>query len=192
MTKDEKELTEATEDTVSSTSFIKRRGLLKEFEAFTLEPSNTSGAISLPLNTTPTTIASLTGENVLCIDDECDRVCLTCTVGWEAISNANGEGRQADKVDVLFKIFRGNPMAGEMIFSCRQSANATEENFQTTTFTHVDLPFAKKVHNPCEDDLCHCAPTVPYFVTAELPVGGQANVIGPITFTGSQIAQNPR
>lgn len=180
-------------DVVSSNSlFNKRRGLLTEFETFTLEPSNTCGAASIPLNDNTTTIASLTDENQLSIEDDCDRVWLTCTVGWKAIANAPDGVRQGNSVDVLFKIFRGNRKHHrDLIFSCCQSANAEEENLQTTTFTHVDLPFAHKVHNPCEDD-CQGAPKVTYFVTAELINGGQANVIGPITFTGAQIAQNPR
>ncbi|MEG6521905.1 hypothetical protein [Desulfotomaculum sp. 1211_IL3151] len=194
MTKDEKDLAETTDDVVSSNSlFNKRRGLLTEFEAFTLEPSNTCGATSIPLTSTPTTIASLTDENELSIEDDCDRVWLTCTVGWEAIANAPDGARQGNNVDVLFKIFRENRKHHrDLIFSCCQSANATEDNLQTTTFTHVDLPFAHKVHNPCEDDHCHKVPSVNYFVTAQLLNGGQANVIGPITCTGSQIAQNPR
>lgn len=194
MTKDVKDAAESTDDVVSSNSlFNKRRGLLTEFEAFTLEPRNTCGATSIPLNTTPTTVASLADENELRIEDECDRVWLTCTVGWEAIANAPAGARQGNKVDVLFKIFRGDrKQHREPIFSCCQSANAAEENLQTTTFTHVDLPFAHKVHNPCEDDHCHEVPKVTYFVTAELLHGGQANVIGPITFTGAQIAPNPR
>ncbi|GAB6179558.1 hypothetical protein JCM14036_08770 [Desulfotomaculum defluvii] len=195
MTKDAKELTESTDEVVSSSSLFNNRrpGLLTEFEAFTLGP-NTCGATSIPLNAEPTIIASLTDEDVLRIEDECDRVFLTCTVGWEAIANANDDLRQNNKVDVLFKIFRGDNNHRKLIFSCCQSANAEEENLQTTTFTHVDLPLDKNGHkNPCEDDHhCHDDSIVPYFVTAQIIDGGQANVIGPITFTGSQIAQNPR
>lgn len=166
---------------VISSSFFKRRGLLAEFEFVTLQPSNTSGATSIPLTTTPTTIASLTGDDALNIFVVCSRVWLTATVGWQAITNVG------NKVDVLFKIFRDAPVTGPLIFSCRQSANAAEENFETTTFTHVDLPLIPL--NPCDD--FHHPEKVSYFLTAELPLAGsQANVIGPITFTGAQILPN--
>lgn len=183
-------VTQETSGELSSSSLInRRRGLLEEFEFDALNP-NTSGSTSIPLSTSPVVIASLTDEDVLTICDECNRVWLTCTVGWEAIANVP----DTNKVDVLFKILRGtrhHHQGSTLIFSCRQSANAAEENFQTTTFTHVDLPLAKVVVNPCEDDgICHSTPTVPYIVTAELPLGGQAKVIGPITFTGAEIEQN--
>lgn len=181
---------EASPDISSSSLLNRRRGLLKEFEFSTLTP-NTCGSTAIPLSTTPVVVASLTDEDVLSIDDECDRVYLNCTVGWQATANA----QDTNKVDVLFRILRGtrhHPHGRTEIFCCRQSANAAEENFQTTAFATVDLPLANVVVNPCQDDgNCYSEPKVPYFLTAELPLGGQANVIGPITFTGSQIAQNP-
>lgn len=175
---------------ISSSSLInRRRGLLDEFEFDTLRP-NTCSSTVIPLATSPVVVASLTDEDVLSIDDQCNRVWLTCTVGWEAIANAPG----TNKVDVIFRILRGtrhHHQGGNEVFCCRQSANAAEENFQTTTFTHVDLPLVDLVVNPCEDDgNCHTTPTVPYIVTAELPLGGQANIIGPITFCGAEIVQN--
>ncbi|SHE52283.1 hypothetical protein SAMN02745133_00601 [Desulforamulus putei DSM 12395] len=170
--------------TIASSGFLSRRGLLAEFEFQTLQPTNTSGATSIPLTTTPTTIACLTGDDALNILDVCSRVWLTATVGWQAINNADGE----EKVDILFKIFRDAPVTGSLIFSCRQSADADEDDLATTTFTHVDLPLLPI--DPCDK---HCHKKVSYFLTAELPLAGsQANVIGPITFTGAQILPNPK
>lgn len=171
------------DNTVSSSGFLSRRGLLAEFEFQTLQPSNTSGAANIPLTTAPTTIASLTDDDALNILDVCSRVWLTGTVGWQAIDNSDTEG----KVDVLFRIFRDAPVTGPLIFSCRQSADADEDDFETTAFTHVDLPLLPL--NPCDHN---CHKKVSYFLTAELPLAGsQANVIGPITFTGAQILPNP-
>ncbi|GAB6158242.1 hypothetical protein JCM39194_14420 [Desulfotomaculum varum] len=167
--------------TITSSGFLGRRGLLAQFTFNTLQPSNTSGATSIPLTSTPTTIAALTGHDALNILDVCNRVCLTATVGWQAAGNTTRQGR----VDVLFKIYREAPVSGPLIFSCRQTAAAGD--YETTTFTHVDLPLLPL--DPCDK---HCHQKVSYFLTAELPLTGtQADVIGPITFTGAQILPNP-
>jgi len=161
---------------VEASGFTRRRGLLTEFHVFELQP-NLSGAASIPLTSTPKVIASLDGPRAFHIDDPKDRIWLTGTVGWQAITNGTG-----GKVDVLFKIFRNSP--DQLIFSTRDSAEADEDNFRTTSFTHVDLT----PPGGCDDPP---GQTVSYFLTAELPLeGSAATVIGPTTFTGAEIACN--
>jgi hypothetical protein len=166
-------------DKVFASQFGFERGLLSEFNASVLQPSNTSGGVAppLPLSTAPTVVAALLGPTAMHIDDVADRVWLTATVGWQAITNGTGQTR----VDVLFKIFRNAPITGPLVFSTRDSGEVAFDTFKNTSFVHVDLtPLAVPGHQ-----------RVTYFLTAELPlVGSGANVIGPITFTGAEVERN--
>lgn len=162
-------------DQVQSSSLLFERGLLSEFNASVLQPSNTSGATVIPIPITPTTttLASLTGATAMHVDDLTDRIWLSATVGWTAVTLAT-----VGRVDVLFKIWR-NAVGGTPIFSTLDSTDALTS--QTTSFAHVDLtPIATKGQQ-----------TVSYFLTAELLLAGSAaNVIGPITFTAAEIEPN--
>ena len=143
---------------------------LENFRFFVL-PSNTAGSVCIPITDSPTprTLASL----ILRSDCEFDFTALAATVGWQAVS----EGRGIDRVSVLFKIWRGTPVTGQLIFSARDSAESDDDNRRVTSFTHVDTGF----------DFRSSRPPV-YFLTAELPnEGSAANVIGPITFTATEI-----
>ncbi|OAT85818.1 hypothetical protein [Desulfotomaculum copahuensis] len=154
-------------------------GLLSEFNASVLQPSNTSGAITppLPLSTAPTVIAALIGPASMSIDDLADRVWLTGTVGWLAVTLGTG----ATSTDVVFRIYRNAPITGPQVFSTRSSATPTVP-YVTTSFDHVDQNI---ITTPGQQ-------LVPYFLTAELPLAGSAaNIIGPITFTGAEIEGNP-
>lgn len=86
-------------DQVQSSSLLFERGLLSEFKASVLQP-NTSGATVIPIPITPTTttLASLTGATAMHVDDLTDRIWLSATVGWTAVTLAT-----VGRVDVLFK-----------------------------------------------------------------------------------------
>jgi hypothetical protein len=151
--------------------------ILTEFNASVLQPNNISGVIALPLAGTPMVLATLTGAQALGLDAG-DRVWLTGTVGWVAVTNGTG----VSKVDVIFRIFRNTPVAGPQIFSTRESAECGFDNFKTTSFVHVDI-------NP----VFNGTTLVSYFLTAELPLAGSAvKVIGPITFMAAELEPNPK
>ena len=101
--------------------------VLTEFQASVLQPNNFSNAISLPLSGTPVVLAALTGAQALG-PDAGDRVWLTGTIGWQAITNGTG----TSKIDVIFRIFRHTPVTGPQVFSTTESAEAAYANFKTT------------------------------------------------------------
>ncbi|HWR44255.1 hypothetical protein [Sporomusa sp.] len=143
---------------------------IKRFRFFVL-PNNTTGSVSIPITRSPatTTLASLTRRS------DCDSdsaVLLSATVGWVAITDGTG----LDRVDVLFKIWRGAPVTGTLIFSADDSGESGFDSRKVTSFSHVDTRFDFRSSKP---------PT--YFLTAELPdTGSVATVIGPITFTATE------
>ncbi len=148
------------------------RGVLTEFTASVLQPNNFSEAIALPLSGTPMVLAALTGAQALGLDAG-DRVWLTGTVGWRAVANGTGVTR----ADVMFRIFRNAPVTGLQVFSIRESAESGFDNFEATSFDHIDI-------NPAADGNM----LVSYFLTAELPLAGSAaTVIGPVTFMASEL-----
>ena len=131
--------------------------------AFFVLPTNTSGSVSIPLSTSPTTLATITIHG-----DRNDVVFLTGTVGWRAVTNGTG----LNKVNVLFQI-RRNAAGGSLIFSADDSAEANGDNNRVTSFNHVDTNIKSQTT---------------YFLTAQLiDVGSAATVIGPITFTATEI-----
>lgn len=172
-------------------SSVKDRGLLTEFQVFVEDPNESGGIVPIVLTSAPQVIASLsnlnTPPNFLVIDEITDRVWLNATVGWEAIINVIIVGR----VDVLFKIFRDDPITGTLIFSTLDSAEVGADSFATTHLSHVDLnPFGIPPTCPVPP-VSPCIKLVNYFLTAELPLlGSAATVIGPITFTGAEIERN--
>ncbi|MGD0152836.1 MAG: hypothetical protein ABSC17_03595 [Thermacetogeniaceae bacterium] len=148
------------------------RGRWAEFTASVLQPYNFSEAIALPLSGTPMVLAALTGAQALGLDAG-DRVWLAGTIGWRAVTNGKGVTR----VDVIFRIFRNTPVTGLQLFSIRESAESAFDNFEATSFDHVDI-------NPAADGNT----LVSYFLTAELPLAGSAaTVIGPVTFIASEL-----
>jgi len=137
--------------------------------SFSVLPSNTSGSVSIPLTLTPTptTLATLT------LRSGCDCNCavlLNATVGWLAVTDGTG----LERVDVLFKIWRGVPLSN-LVFSALDSAESGFDSRRVTSFSHVDTRFgASRFYT--------------YYLTAELlNSGSAATVIGPITFTATEI-----
>ncbi|CVK20727.1 MULTISPECIES: hypothetical protein [Sporomusa] len=133
--------------------------------------NNTTGSVSIPLtlSPTPTPLASITLRS----NFDCGRaVVLNATVGWLAVTNGTG----IDRVNVLFKIWRGSPATGNLIFSVVDSGESDFDNRKVTSFTHVDSNFDLRSSRPPS-----------YFLTAELlDVGSAATVIGPITFIATE------
>jgi hypothetical protein len=121
------------------------------------------------LSPTPTTLASLTLRS----DFDCDgAVLLNATVGWLAVADGTG----LDRVNVLFRIWRGAPATGTLIFSADDSGESGFDSRKVTSFTHVDNRFGFRSSKP---------PV--YFLTAELlDAGSAATVIGPITFAATE------
>ena len=133
--------------------------------------NNTTGSVCIPLtlSPTPTPLASVTLRS----NFDCDRaVFLDATVGWLAATNGTG----LERVSVLFKIWRGSPATGNLIFSVIDSGDSNADNRKVTSFTHVDSYFDSRSSRPLS-----------YFLTAEfLNVGNAATVIGPITLIATE------
>lgn len=81
---------------------------------------------------------------------------------------------QQNQVSTLFKIWRGAPGTGDLIYSVRDSGESWAESNKNTTFSHVDSGFLE-------------AQNVTYTLTAELPTGGSAEVTGFLSFTASEV-----
>lgn len=138
---------------------------LENFRFFVL-PNNTSGSVSIPLSLTPTTLASLT------LRSNCnfDFTALSATVGWQAVNS----GTILDRVNVLFKIWRGTPSSGCLIYSASDCAGCGANSLRLTNLAQIDTGLRS-----------FKAPI--YVLTAELTdLGSAANVIGPITFTATE------
>jgi len=143
---------------------------IENFRFFVL-PDNTSGSVSKPIARSP----ALTTLARLCLDSgrNFDAVLLTATVGWQAVTDATGQ----EKVDVLFKIWRGAPGTGALIFSVVDSGESGFDSNKVPSFTHVDTS-------------CDCRPLTQLRdpLTAELPdAGSAATVVGPITFVATEL-----
>jgi hypothetical protein len=131
--------------------------------AFFVLPTNTSGSVSIPLSASPTTLATITIHS-----DRNDVIFLTGTVGWRVVTNGTG----LNKANVLFQI-RRNAVGGSLIFSADDSGEANADNNRVTSFDHVDTGIKGRIT---------------YFLTAQLTdAGSAATVIGPITFTATEI-----
>lgn len=130
------------------------------YQFYTL-PQNTSGAATIPVSTMPTPLASLT----IAAGPGNDFVVLRTNVGWRAQEISN------DVTQVLFKIWRGAPVTGELVCSVQDSVERVFDYAATTDFNTV-------VSGLSSDQ------AVTFVLTAEtVDAGTQAEVIGPITYT---------
>ncbi|PFP22909.1 hypothetical protein COJ96_25040 [Bacillus sp. AFS073361] len=140
--------------------------LLNEFNSAS-PVSNTSGTVSIPLFVTRRVISSLNGPRTMTLDSTSNKVHLEVVVGWVATSGTP---------IVEFSILRDDPNTGTVIFTTQDRGEAGFDNFKTTSFEHVDLP--------------HATGDVLYYMEARV-AGGTATVIGPVTFSGTEILPNP-
>ena len=146
---------------------------IERFNFFVL-PNNTSGSVSQPIALSPgfTVLATL---GLHCRDFD-HGVILTATVGWLAVT----DGTDLDRVNVLFKIWRGAPGHGNLIFSADDSGESGFDSRKVTSFTHVDARFDHRSEKSRS-----------YTLTAELPdPGSAATVIGPITFVATELEED--
>lgn len=95
------------------------------YQFYTL-PQNTSGAASIPIFNTPTSLASLT----VAAGPGNDIATVRANIGWQAQVVQN-------VTQVLFKIWRGAPGTGELVCSVQDSAESLFDNFATTDFSGV-------------------------------------------------------
>lgn len=140
-----------------------RKQKLERFRFFVL-PNNFSGSVNLPISSSPanpTILASLEIPVELH-----DAIWLTGNVGWMADSGI---------ANVLFKIWRGSPVTGTLIYSALQGGESGFERNYIASLSHIDV------------DECHSSCTT-YFLTAEvINPPATATVIGPITFIAAAI-----
>jgi hypothetical protein len=127
-----------------------------------------TGTVSKPLLPTRRVISSLNGPRTMTIDNASNKVKLEATIGWIATSSLPR---------VEFSILRDDPNIGTVIFTSSDKAESSFDNFKTTSFGHVDFP---KVTGD-----------VLYYLEARVVGGGTATIIGPVTFSGSEILPNP-
>jgi hypothetical protein len=122
-------------------------------------PDNTAGSVSIPISLTPQPLALVNvavGVNT--------QVVLRGTVGW-----SNTSQFATPKADVVYKLWRGAPVTGSLIFSVDDSVDV--ERNKVTSFAQVDTGFT-------------AAQEVTYVLTAELPnIGKSAVVVGALTLT---------
>ncbi len=124
---------------------------------FTL-PHNTSGSVRIPITTSGTPLAAITAQTSPDLE-----LSLRATVGWEL-----PPGRVTP---ILFKIWRGAPNTGTLIYSTIDTGEGNFDFRKVTSLAHVDHGFTT-------------SGTVTYTLTAELTTPETvANVIGPLTFT---------
>ncbi|EHQ88498.1 hypothetical protein [Desulfosporosinus youngiae] len=129
------------------------------YEYYTL-PQNTSGAVNIPIFNTPTPLASIT----LAAGSGNDLATLRANIGWRSLSDT------LVPVQVLFKIWRGAPVSGDLICSVQDSAEALHDEFAITDFSDV---VAGLVSNQ----------PITFVLTAEtIAADTLAEVIGPLTF----------
>ena len=124
---------------------------------FTL-PQNTSGSVSIPITAAGTPLAAITAQTSPGI-----KLSLRAAIGWSLPS-----GRITP---IFFKIWRGAPNTGTLIYSALDSGEGAFDYRKVTALAHIDSGFT-------------ASGPVTYTLTAELTnPGTAANVVGPLTFT---------
>jgi len=123
---------------------------------FTL-PHNTSGNVNIPITASMTPLAAVTVQASPDLN-----LALRAAVGWQLPS-----GRITP---ILFKIWRGAPNTGNLIYSTLDTGEGNFDFRKVTALAHADRGFTT-------------SGPVTYTLTAELTnPGTEASVIGPLTF----------
>lgn len=148
-------------NSISITGPVSFTGSREPLASFFTLPNNTADSVSIPLTTTGTPLAALTASVGPGVD-----VVLRAAIGWLAPQTPS------DIVTpILFKIWRGAPFTGTLIYSALDTGETAFDFRKVTTLGHVDSGFTS-------------SQTVTYTLTAELTKPGTAaNVVGPLTFT---------
>ncbi|EHQ88499.1 hypothetical protein [Desulfosporosinus youngiae] len=123
-------------------------------------PNNISDSALIPITESPQPLAYVqvaTGINKVII--------VRVSVGWR-IKNVENE----TSCTVMFKIWRGEPVTGELICSLLDGGESKSTNYKVTSFEHVDAGFRE------------FSKTV-YTLTAQLASGIGAEIVGCLTMT---------
>ncbi|HOQ17142.1 MAG TPA: hypothetical protein PLG49_07195 [Defluviitaleaceae bacterium] len=156
-----------------SSSFQINIERLSNFAYDTLNPNisdSTDPRVPIPLDNT-------TGEVILStirlpVQKEKSFIWLSATVGFRV----NGPDASNPPAAMIFRIYRGNPDTGNLIYTTTDSGQggAGEPTFRTTNLNHVDT----------QKKTCSC---VSYTLTVEAVDIESIDIIGPITFTAAEI-----
>lgn len=133
-------------------------GSTQALSSFFTLPQNTFGSVNIPITASATPLAAITVQTSPDLE-----LALRAAVGWQL-----PPGRITP---VLFKIWRGAPNTGNLIYSALDSAEGNYDFRKVTALAHVDRGFTT-------------SGLVTYTLTAELTSSGTAaSVVGPLTFT---------
>jgi hypothetical protein len=133
-------------------------GSTQELGAFYTLPQNTSGSVTIPITNSATPLAAITVQASPSLI-----LSLRAAIGWQL--------PPGPRVPILYKIWRGAPNTGSLIYSTLDSGEGDWDYRKVTALAHVDRGF-------------DATGPVTYTLTAELiNPGTTANVIGPVTFT---------
>ncbi|MDR3540213.1 MAG: hypothetical protein P4L69_04490 [Desulfosporosinus sp.] len=128
--------------------------------SFYVLPNNISNSALIPISVSPQPLAyvqAATGINKMII--------VRVSAGWR-IKNVENDTYCA----VMFKIWRGEPVTGELVCSLLDGGESKSTNYKVTSFEHVDAGF-REFSN-----------TV-YTLTAQLATGSCAEIVGCLTMT---------
>jgi len=133
-------------------------GSTQAISSFSTLPDNNSGSVNIPITTSATPLAAITAQASPGLD-----LVLRASVGWQLPAGP--------VTPILFKIWRGSPNIGTLIYSAIDTGEGNFDFRKVTSLAHVDRGFA-------------ASGPVTYTLTAELTnPGTAASVIGPLTFT---------
>lgn len=133
-------------------------GSVETLSAFFTLPQNISGSVSIPITASGTPLAAIAAETSPGL-----KIALRAAGGWQLTSGSI--------TPILFKIWRGAPTTGTLIYSTLDSGEGSLDYRKVTALAHIDSGFTT-------------SGTVTYTLTAELPKPGTAaNIVGPLTFT---------
>lgn len=144
--------------TASIVGALTTTGSTQELSSFYTLPNNTSGSVNIPITTSVTTLAAITVQTSPDLE-----LSLRAAVGWQL--------PPGQITPILFKIWRGAPNTGNLIYSAVDTGEGNFDFRKVTALAHIDRGFTT-------------SGPVTYTLTAELTrPGTEASVIGPLTFT---------
>ncbi len=144
--------------TASIVGALTTTGSTQQISSFLTLPHNTSESVSIPISTSVTPLAAITVQTSCGLE-----LALRAAVGWQL--------PPGPATHILFKIWRGAPNTGNLIYSAIDSGEGVYDFRKVTALAHVDRGFTTSGQ-------------VTYTLTAELiNPGTAASVIGPLTFT---------
>lgn len=144
--------------TASIVGALTTTGSTQALSSFFTLPNNTSGSVSIPVTASVTPLAAITVQaspNLV--------LALRAAVGWQQTLG--------QRTPILFKIWRGAPNTGNLIYSTLDSGEGSFDSRKVTALAHIDHGFTT-------------SGPVTYILTAEVTnPSASVNVIGPLTFT---------